>query len=112
MCLQTSDVIYRLVLWVREVLWEADLEPRFACKKFTGAQSPWKQCLWDGHRDKLGCSAVTREASADPLGAQAGMVLQNCSELGLRGCLQGLDLGHGGSLQLRAMAGREDLAGS
>lgn len=55
-----------------------------------------------------------QEPSADPLGAQAGMALQNCSELGHRGwaALQGPDLGHGGSLQLRAMAGREDLAGS
>ena len=52
MHLQTPDVIYitKWVLWVREVPLGADLEPRFACRKYAGAQGTWKHCLWDEHR--------------------------------------------------------------
>lgn len=36
-----------------------------------------------GQREKLGCSAVTRKASADPKGSsEDGMALQSCPELG------------------------------
>lgn len=56
MHLQTPDVICitKWVLWMREVLQGADLEPRFSCRSMLGLRALGKHCLWDEHRTSWG----------------------------------------------------------